>query len=130
MNTPLFLDIEASSLGSASYPIEVAWSCPDASIESHLISPAGIASWTDWSMAAERLHGLSREQLLTEGKSPAWVARRLNEQLAGQTLHSDNPDYDWFWLEELFKKQDYSNEVTIKLNFIKKKSGEDKLINI
>lgn len=33
-------------------------------------------------------------------------------------------------LEELFKKQDYSNEVTIKLNFIKKKSGEDKLINI
>ena len=28
----------------------------------------------------------------------------MNEQLAGQLLYSDNPDYDGFWLEELFKK--------------------------
>jgi hypothetical protein len=102
--TPLFLDFEASSLASASYPIEVAWSRADDSVESHLISPAGIMAWTDWSIVAQRLHGLSREQLLTDGRPPAWVARRMNEQLAGQTLYSDNPDYDGFWLEELFRK--------------------------
>jgi hypothetical protein len=53
---------------------------------------------------AQRLHGLSREQLLADGKSPAWVARRMNEQLAGQVVYTDNPDYDGFWLEELFRK--------------------------
>src|SRR5947209_5891700 len=46
---PPFLDFEASSLRSASYPIEVAWSHPDGSIESHLISPAGLGRCTDWS---------------------------------------------------------------------------------
>lgn len=102
--TPLFLDFEASSLASASYPIEVAWSYADDSVESHLISPAWVMTWTDWSVAAQRLHGLAREQLLADGKSPVWVARRMNEQLAGQTIYSDNPDYDGFWLEELFRK--------------------------
>lgn len=102
--TPLFLDFEASSLASASYPIEVAWSYADNSVESHLISPTGVTTWTDWSIAAQRLHGLSREQLLTDGRPPTWVARRMNEQLAGQLLYSDNPDFDGFWLEELFKK--------------------------
>lgn len=33
-------------------------------------------------------------------------------------------------LEALFKKQDLTNMVNIQLNFIKKKAGEDKLINI
>lgn len=100
----IFLDIEASSLGSASYPIEVAWGDSLAVIESHLISPAGIPSWHDWSMAAERLHGIAREQLLAEGKTPRWVAERLNRELAGREVHSDNPDYDRHWLEELFRK--------------------------
>ena len=99
---PVFLDFEASSLASASYPIEVAWSLPDGVIESHLISPAGIERWTDWSTQAERLHGISRAQLLAEGKAPAWICRRLNEQLAGQTVYTDAPDYDRAWLDELF----------------------------
>lgn len=104
MLTPVFLDFEASSLASGSYPIEVAWSDADACIESHLISPAGITTWTDWSSSAQQLHGLTREQLLTSGKSPMWVARRMNEQLSGQMAYTDNPDYDGFWLEQLFKK--------------------------
>lgn len=33
-------------------------------------------------------------------------------------------------LEAIFKRQDYTNDITIKLNFIKKKSGEDQLINV
>lgn len=99
---PVFLDFEASSLASASYPIEVAWSLPDGAIESHLISPAGIERWTDWSAQSERLHGISRAQLLAEGRSPAWICRRLNEQLAGQIVYTDAPDYDGAWLDELF----------------------------
>lgn len=101
---PIFLDFEASSLASGSYPIEVAWGSSEDSIDSHLISPAGIATWTDWSNAAQQLHGLTREQLLSEGKQPIWVARRMNEQLAGQIVYTDNPDYDGFWLEQLFKR--------------------------
>ena len=53
---PIFLDIAASSLGSRSDPIEVAWNTPDGTIEAHLISPAAIARWTDWSVQAEQLH--------------------------------------------------------------------------
>jgi len=101
---PVFLDFEASSLASGSYPIEVAWGSSEDSIESHLISPAGIVTWTDWSMAAQQLHGLTREQLLSEGQQPIWVARRMNEQLKGQIVYTDNPDYDGFWLEQLFKR--------------------------
>lgn len=99
---PVFLDFEASSLASASYPIEVAWSLPDGIIESHLISPAGIERWNDWSAQAERLHGISRAQLLAEGESPAWVCRRLNERLAGRVVYTDAPEYDRAWLDELF----------------------------
>jgi hypothetical protein len=49
---PIFLDIAASSLGSRSYPIEVAWNTPDGAVEAHLISPATMARGTDWSVQA------------------------------------------------------------------------------
>ncbi len=99
---PVLLDIEASSLASASYPIEVAWALSDGGIESHLISPASVPHWTDWHPQAERLHGIRRELLLAEGKSPAWVCTRMNEQLAGLTVFSDAPAYDEAWLQALF----------------------------
>ncbi|NJD07038.1 MAG: hypothetical protein FIA97_11155 [Methylococcaceae bacterium] len=67
-NIPSFIDFEASSLGSASYPIEGAWNLAGGSIESCLISPAGISRWTDWSDKAERIHGIAKAQLLVEGR--------------------------------------------------------------
>jgi hypothetical protein len=99
---PRFLDFEASSLSSGSYPIEVAWNLADASIESYLISPAGIERWTDWSSHSQKVHGISREELLAEGKSPEWVCRRMNDQLKGQCVYTDNPTFDGMWLAELF----------------------------
>src|SRR5262245_30300389 len=99
---PIFLDIEASSLGSRSYPIEVAWNTPDGAIEAHLISPATIARWTDWSAVAVQLHGISRGVLHRGGKASSWVGRRLNQQLAGHVVYSDDPEYDGMWLAELF----------------------------
>lgn len=91
---PTFIDFEASSLRSASYPIEVAWNDPTGDIEAHLISPASIERWTDWSAEAEKIHGISRAELLKDGKSPSWICRRMNEQLAGTVVYSDDPNQE------------------------------------
>jgi hypothetical protein len=99
---PSFLDFEASSLSSTSYPIEVAWSRPDGSIESHLISPVGIDGWDDWSFLSEKVHGISRDELIAYGQSPARVCSLMNHQLSGQVVYTDNPIYDGMWLAELF----------------------------
>lgn len=105
-STPTFLDFEASSLSSYSYPIEVAWSLDDCSIEAHLISPASIESWTDWDSAAERVHGIQRQQLLTDGKHPEVICNRMNEQLAGKIVYTDAPRFDGMWLSKLFSVSD------------------------
>ena len=102
MKLPLFLDFEASSLSSCSYPIEVAWSRSDGSIESYLISPVGIEAWDDWSVLSEKVHGISRVELMAQGKSPDWICSLMNQQLIGQVVYTDNPTYDGMWLAELF----------------------------
>jgi DNA polymerase III epsilon subunit-like protein len=100
--TPIFLDFEASSLSSSSYPIEVAWNRIDGSVESHLISPAGIENWTDWSAKAEALHGLDREMLKRDGKKPSWICERMNEELAGKIVYVEDLTFDGMWLSALF----------------------------
>src|SRR5262249_27143798 len=97
-----FLDFEASSLSSRSYPIEVAWSNQDGSIESHLISPAGIDSWIDWDPEAEKVHGISRPELIEHGQSPQIVCDRISDQLSGKTVYTDAPSFDGRWLSTLF----------------------------
>ena len=99
---PIFIDLEASSLSSTSYPIEIARNAPDGTIEAYLISPAHIPHWTDWSVEAEQLHGITRATLLTDGKPPSWICRRMNHQLAGTVVYSDDPEYDQMWLTTLF----------------------------
>jgi hypothetical protein len=99
---PSFLDFEASSLTSVSYPIEVAWSLPDSSIESYLISPEGVDRWTDWSFEAQETHGISKQDLVVHGRTPAWVCQRMNQQLLGKVVYTDSPYYDGMWLAELF----------------------------
>jgi hypothetical protein len=97
-----FLDFEASSLSSRSYPIEVAWSDPAGSIESYLISPEGIEEWTDWDPEAEKVHGISRRELVALGLAPQTVCGRLIDQLAGKTIYTDAPKFDGAWLATLF----------------------------
>lgn len=102
MDVPIFIDFEASSLEPDSYPIEVAWNAPDGSVESYLIRPA--AGWTDWSDYAElEIHHISGDMLSSEGRDAAWVAARMNEALAGRTVHSDAPEFDERWLRRLFE---------------------------
>src|SRR5262249_41640128 len=99
---PCFLDFEASSLSDKSYPIEVAWNFEDGSIESHLISPAEVSEWTDWSQESERIHGISRTELLSSGESPVAIGSRISEFLPGRALYSDAPDFDGGWMSVLF----------------------------
>jgi hypothetical protein len=62
--------------------------------EGHLIRPA--ACWDDWSPAAEKLHGLSRDLLEREGEAVENVAHRLLDALGadGAVIASDTARWD------------------------------------
>jgi hypothetical protein len=99
--TLVFLDFEASSLSDASYPIEVGW-CDESGLgEAHLIQPAD--EWTDWSVSAQSIHGISREHLREHGHPHDEVARRVLQVLGapGVRVASDAPGSDGRWLGEL-----------------------------
>lgn len=97
-----FIDLEASGLGSKSWPLEVGWAFAAGEPRSFLIRPDD--SWTDdaWDADAQRLHGLKRDQLLRDGVPAPEVCRALNAAFDGVRVYSDAPDWDGFWLFRLF----------------------------
>ncbi|EJB06776.1 hypothetical protein Rleg9DRAFT_5735 [Rhizobium leguminosarum bv. trifolii WSM597] len=97
----VFLDFEASSLGKHSYPVEIAWVFEDGRSRSLLIRPA--ANWTDWSSDAERIHGISREQLARQGVSVAFVVKEMMMALSGHDLYASSPSWDGKWLSVLLR---------------------------
>jgi hypothetical protein len=99
--TPAILDVEASGFGRGSYPIEVGFVLPDGRSHCVLIRPE--AEWQDWDFDAERLHGLSRAQLQTKGRSVFEVAQFLNDHLSGLTVYSDAWGNDQSWLALLYE---------------------------
>jgi hypothetical protein len=101
LSNTVFLDFEASSLGKQGYPIEVAWAFASGEEESHLIRPA--ASWTDWDTKAGRIHGISREQLKSEGTPLDDVAQRMVSVLTGRALYATAPSWDGKWLSKLLR---------------------------
>jgi hypothetical protein len=60
-----------------------------------------------WDPDAEKLHGISLEQLHAQGHPPFEVARRMNEVLAGRELFSDAPADDARWLRIIFDEEDW-----------------------
>jgi hypothetical protein len=98
------LDFEASSLSSNSYPIEAGWAVIDRNLaihsDSQLIRP--VHSWTDWSVKAEALHGLSRAELEAKGASPASVVAALEHAFAGMAVLSADPDHEAHWADRLY----------------------------
>lgn len=100
---PLFLEFTASSLKEDGYPIEVAWSLPDGRIESRLINPSSVPSWTVWDVEWEDTHGVSPQSLRLFGRPPRWLAGRMNAMLAGKTLYSDNAPFARYLLDRLFE---------------------------
>jgi hypothetical protein len=90
----VFLDFEASPLSPSSFPVEVGWVTASGMGEGHLIRPA--ACWDDWSPAAEKLQGLSRDLLEREGEAVENVAHRLLDALGadGAVIASDTARWD------------------------------------
>lgn len=95
----VFLDFEASSLDPDSVPIEIAWVDENGHSEGYLIRPAD--GWTDWNVAAESVHGISRARIAAEGHEALWVAERALDALSAHELFSDAPGFDGIWLAEL-----------------------------
>ncbi len=99
----VFIDLEASGLGSKSWPVEVGWTFENGETQSLLIRPHD--SWTEeaWDAQAEALHGLSRARLEEEGIEARAVCMALNEAFDGARVYSDAPDWDGFWFYRLFQ---------------------------
>jgi hypothetical protein len=106
MTTPLhFFDIEASSLGEGSFPIEVGWARvageTDAiSTGAMLIRPR--PDWTAWSVDAQRVHRISRDELLEHGRPLSEVAEALDAEFGGGQVLSDAPEWDGRWIDVLY----------------------------
>lgn len=94
-----FIDLEASSLDSASFPTEIGWRS-STRMARCLIKPP--AKWTiyrnAWSAASERLIGITREMLDPHGVPPAEAVRRFLDAIGDRDLFSDEPDFDAHWL--------------------------------
>ena len=98
---PTFIDIEASGLGNTSFPIEVAWNDSEGAITNRLVKP--VADWTSWDPEAERIHGITRDELDAGGISPAEMCALIRESLSGASAYSDAPELERFWLNRLFQ---------------------------
>lgn len=97
---PIVIDVEASGFGSNSYPIEVGVALENGQTQCYLLSP--LEEWRHWDREAERLHGLTRNQLLAFGKPLDEVATGLNQLLGCNTVYSDAWGYDQSWIALLF----------------------------
>ncbi|ADE85035.1 3'-5' exonuclease [Rhodobacter capsulatus] len=101
--TPIFIDIEASSL--TGWPIEIGlsrlsslgietWSC--------LIHPRPGWSEADWDPRSAEIHGIAREQLHTAPAAEI-VAEAVEARLGAHVL-SDCPEFDGKWLTMLLRR--------------------------
>jgi hypothetical protein len=106
-----FLDFEASSLDSGSFPIEIGWVDQAGHGESYLICPE--TDWTDWSLESQKIHGISRPTLWQLGKPASFVGRRALAVLKGNILVSDNPTFERYWLSMLLGTVPDKTEIAI-----------------
>lgn len=101
----IILDVEASGLGSESYPIEIAWAhrFDPTRYDSFLIKPP--ENWTYWDAYAElQIHGISRDVLASEGILVEEAVARLDESLSGETVYSDFVPVDRPWVVRLYQQ--------------------------
>lgn len=96
-----FVDIEASGLEDGSYPTEFGICGLDLKPSSFLIRPK--EEWKDlpWSEAAERMTGINRSLLLSQGISAVEAGERVETEFFGNMVLSDNPGHDAMWLTRL-----------------------------
>jgi len=99
-----FVDVEASGLHKGSYPIEIAWCAIDLKPVSILVKP--LPGWgpDNWSVQAEKIHGISFKKLCSEGSDGRECANAMAVALDGREVFSDNPHWDAAWLSRLFSE--------------------------
>jgi len=100
LSRPLIIDIEASGLGTGSYPIEVGVALVDGKKFCQLIEP--IDSWLHWDDDAEQVHRISKQNLRDKGKPVTIVTEALNSLLKDKVLYTDGWVVDKPWLTMLF----------------------------
>lgn len=104
-----FIDLEASGLGSNSFPTELGWAIAreDGSIEasSYLIRPP--SHWTiyanAWNPATQRLTGITRDMLEQDGVAPSEAMTRFLAAVGDRDVFSDAPGFDAHWFNMLAK---------------------------
>ena len=106
-----FIDVEASGFGAGSYPIEVGLAMTSGQMHCTLIRPED--NWLHWNVEAESLHGITRDILLVNGKSPLKVAMLVNEWLDGETVYTDDWGNDSCWLALLYETANIQQRFTI-----------------
>ena len=105
------LDIEASDIHPESYPIEIGILLPNGSSYCSLIKPP--SEWLHWSVEAETVHGISREELFENGRPVDEVASVLNNFLKDKTIYSDCWVLDHPWMIRLFQVAGKKPEFTL-----------------
>lgn len=102
------IDLEASSLGSNTFPTEIGWAIlhDDGTVTSGACLIRPTARWTmysnAWSPASERMTGISQEMLDRDGLPPREAVERFLEGVGDRDLYSDEVDFDRHWLTMLF----------------------------
>ncbi len=104
------LDIEATSLSSESWPMEVGACILDngeiIDCYSSLIRPDD--DWTEpCSQQAFDLHGIKRESL-SKAPDSIDIAKNINNLLKGHEVYIDGNTHDRFWLMRLFQNKPMS----------------------
>ena len=97
-----FIDLEASGLIGASWPVEIGWAYADGEPQSFLIRPDPSWSMAAWDPGAEKLHGISIARLEQEGFEATAACARIAEALGDRDVYSDAPDWDAYWMMRLF----------------------------
>lgn len=112
---PIFIDFEASSLSSQSWPIEVGVAWLEANrviVESKLIKPDPSWPENDWNPESEAVHGILRTDL-DEAERAEDVAHWLRAITIGRTLASDAPNFDQRWFDKLMTTIEEPPHMTI-----------------
>ncbi|MGB3623052.1 hypothetical protein FT643_09165 [Ketobacter sp. MCCC 1A13808] len=101
---PLVLDIIPSNTidDKAGYPIELGVAMNGNGLTfAKLVRPA--TCWTEWNEESERLHGCSRQKLITDGEPARKIAKELNQLFPNQTLYSEHWQRDQRHLDRLYE---------------------------
>ena len=111
----LFFDIEASGLHEASVPVELGWAWitreagdgPALRVKTEAMLIRPLRAWMEdpktWDPAAERIHGISRRELVDSGRPAGEVALAFDQARAGKSIVSDtgHDGVDARWLRKL-----------------------------